>query len=128
MVLSTLYVDDDDDTLDALRAAAMRAAGPRPTAPRDHALAAMPTSLAAWATSSRWTADTTRSRRFVDVEARWLMGTVFSAALAVLLVLSAVLWRLERPSPAPREHTPASIVAPAPGTDGVDTISGASRR
>lgn len=127
-VLSTLYLDDDEDTLEALHAAAMRTARSRAVATRDRGLAAMPTSLAAWTTSSRWPAATRRPRRRIDREAQWMMGTVFSAAIAVLLVLSAVLWRLERPLPTPREHTPASIAAPRTAGETVDTISGASRR
>lgn len=126
--LSTMYVDDDDDTLDALRAAVMRAAPPRAQILRDRDLAHMPTNLAAWATSSRWPTDVRHGRRRSAANETWMMGTVVSAVIAMLLVVSALLWRIERPTGVPREHAPASLVAPASGSDTPDAISGASRR
>lgn len=127
--LSTLYVDDEDDTLDALHAAAMRAANPHPVAMRSQGLEHMPTNLSAWATSSRWPTPVrpARRRKAPSGEA-WMMGTVFSAAIAVLLAVSALLWRIERPRAVPQEHTPAAIVLPASAVDAPDAISGATRR
>lgn len=94
---STMQVDDDDDRLDALAAAAVaqwnRSVEMRRDA-RHIALAALPSTLCTPTPGSVWAAKRRPARRRND---RVMLGSIVSAALAVLMLVAAMLWRLENP-------------------------------
>lgn len=134
---SSFDVDDDGDTLDALVADALGPAHRRDA--RHTALAAMPSSLCQPVGGVAWPVRPA-ARRSVGALARSMdqalrarepifLGTMLSAALALVMFAAAVLWRLAPPrvvhvddeaADRDRDREP-------PGVD-VDVISSATRR
>lgn len=122
-MLSTWQVDDDDDGLDALTRSAMAAIARTGTSrdARQVALFALPSTLCAPAPDAVWPRRRpapTRRRRDDDL----MLGTVVSAGLAVLLLVAAMLWNLERPRVIHLEDAPVEVLAPTE----IDAISSAS--
>jgi hypothetical protein len=127
-MLSTFAVDDEGDTLTALATAALV---PLRQIASDHgdarhtALAALPSALCRPAVGTVWppVRPAPRPRRQREP---LVMGTVLSAALALLTLTAAMLWRLEHPRVVYVEGAPPAVQAAA--QPAVDAISSASRR
>lgn len=104
-MLSSMSVDDDDDTLSQLATQALRSCAPAQT--RDEILAALPTSLVVHATRPRPpAAGPARS----DARA-WLMGAMATAAVLCLVLLAALAWRRAHPTVVQVEAAPVTLAA-----------------
>lgn len=123
---STFDVDDEGDTLDALVAVAL---GPDHRRDARHtALAAMPSSLCQPVVGAALPVRSAprRSARRAPREPM-LVGSMLSAALALVMVAAALLWRLDHPRVVHLEDEAAARpVDLDPST--VDVVSSATRR
>lgn len=119
-MLSSMSVDDDDDTLARLTAQALHAV-PSPR-PRDEILALLPTSLVVHVAVPLRTATVARGR---DVRP-WLMGAMASAALLCLVLLAALAWRQGHPPVVQIEAAPTALAVHEGVAVDPDVISGAS--
>ncbi len=125
---STFDVDDEGDALDALVASALETV--RPSDARHIALAAMPSSLCqpagnaltVWPRRRRSAFRTLRPREPV------LVGTMLSAALALLMFVAAVVWRHDHPHVVHVEGATPAAQAVDLQPSSVDAVSSASRR
>jgi hypothetical protein len=122
---STMQVDDDDDRLDALAATTIAQWNRNVQTRRDArhiALSAMPSTLCTPTPGAVWAATRRPARRRND---RVMLGSIVSAALAVLMLVAAMFWRLENPRVVHVEGaTPAIQVT---GTEPlIDAMSSAS--
>lgn len=104
-MLSSMSVDDDDDTLSQLVAQALRSCAPAQR--RDEILAVLPTSLVVHVTRPRPPAV-----RPARGDARpWLMGAMATAAVLCLVLLAALAWRRAHPTVVQVEAAPATLAA-----------------
>jgi hypothetical protein len=104
-MLSSMSVDDDDDTLSQLAAQALRSCTPPQR--RDEILAVLPTSLVVHVARPRPSAaGPARS----DARA-WLMGAMATAAVLCLVLLAALAWRRAHPTQVQVEAAPATLAA-----------------
>ncbi len=128
-MLSTLQVDDQGDALDALAATALvgwHRNARRESDARHDAIAAMPSSLCStWAPAqlSLRTSPATRARPSRDP---WMLGSVLSTGLAVLMLFAAMVWRLEHPRVIHVEGAPVAPQAADYPAVAVDVVTAAS--
>lgn len=125
-MLSTMQVDDDDDLLDALAAAAVARWDRNVAVHRDarhFALAALPSTLCTPAGDWTWTPARRKRQRAWQRPDRAMIGGVVSAALAVLMLVAAMMWRIEHPRVVYVEGTAPAIRAAQPDVDAVSSAS-----
>jgi hypothetical protein len=125
---STFDVDDEGDSLDALVVSALETA--RPSDARHIALTAMPSSLCQPAGNVLWIRTAQRRSAFRAMVPREpvLVGTMLSAALALLMFVAAVVWRHEHPRVVHVEDATPAVQTADLQPASVDAVSSASRR
>jgi hypothetical protein len=125
---STFDVDDEGDTLDALVASAL--ATVHPSDARHTALTAMPSSLCQPAGNVLWIRTTQRRSALRALRPREpvLIGTMLSAALALLMFVAAVVWRHEHPRIVHVEDATPAVQSADLQPSSVDAVTSASRR
>lgn len=116
---SSLDVDDAGDTLDALVGEALARA--RSSDARHTALAALPTSLCRPSTGVEWPDRRPRPRWAPD---RLTIASLVCSALALVVLASAMSWRIQHPRVVHiDETTPVVQVANPPELDAISSAS-----